>query len=67
MLFIVALLQLWAYRDFKHFWCYGMEQESRHDFTELPGCSRFVALMPRWRQPDHAPRTDRGKLGVWPG
>lgn len=22
----MVLLHLWAYRDFKHFWCYGMEQ-----------------------------------------
>ena len=26
VLSIMVLLQLWAYRDFKHSWCYGMEQ-----------------------------------------
>ncbi len=47
MLFIMVLFRLSAYRDFKHFWCYGVEQEFRHCFAELPSYGRFVALMPR--------------------
>ena len=47
MLFIMVLFHLSAYRDFKHFWHYGVEQEFRHCFAQLPSYGRFVALMPR--------------------
>ncbi len=38
-------------KDFKHFWCYGVEQEFRHCFAELSSTSSFVALMPRLLRP----------------
>ena len=47
MPFIMVLFHLSAYRDFKHFWRYGVEQEFRHCFAQLPSQGRFVALMPR--------------------
>ena len=47
MLFIMILFQLSSYKDFKHVCRYGVEQEFRHCFGQLPSYSRFVALMPR--------------------
>ena len=47
MLFIIVLFHISAYKDFKHFWLYGLRQEYRDCFAELPSYSRFVSLMPR--------------------
>ena len=47
MLFIIVLFHISAYKDFKHFWLYGLTQEYRDCFAELPSYSRFVSLMPR--------------------
>ena len=43
MLFIMVLFQLSPFRDFKHFWIYGVEQKCRSCFRELPSYGRFVA------------------------
>jgi len=51
MLFIMVLFHLSAYKDFKHFWLYGIEHEYRSYFGELPSYGRFVALMPRLFMP----------------
>ena len=47
MLFIMVLFHVSAYKDFKHFWLYGLSQEYRDCFRELPSYSRFVSLKPR--------------------
>ena len=47
MLFIMVLFHISAYKDFKHFWLYGLSQEYRDCFRELPSYSRFVSLKPR--------------------
>ncbi len=47
MLFIMVLFHLSPFKDFKHFWLYGVEQKYRDCFAELPSYARFVALMPR--------------------
>ena len=42
----MVLFPLFLDKDFnKHFCGYGVEQEFRHCFAELPSTSRFVALM----------------------
>ena len=51
MLFIMTLFHLSPFRDFKHFWIYGIRQKYRRCFGELPSCSHFVALMPRLFMP----------------
>jgi len=51
MVFIMVLFHLSAYKDFKHFWLYGIEREYRSYFRELPSYRRFVALMPRLFMP----------------
>jgi len=51
MVFIMVLFHLSAYKDFKHFWLYGIEREYRSYFGELPSYGRFVALMPRLFMP----------------
>jgi len=51
MLFIMVLFHLSAYKDFKHFWLYGIEHEYRSYFGELPSYGRFVSLMPRLFMP----------------
>ena len=39
MLFIMVLFPISAYKDFKHFWLYGLTQEYRDCFgTYLPKC-----------------------------
>jgi len=47
----MVLFHLSAYKDFKHFWIYGIEHEYRSYFRELPSYGRFVALMPRLFMP----------------
>ncbi|HBP53965.1 MAG TPA: IS982 family transposase [Synechococcus sp. UBA8638] len=47
MLFIMVLFHISAYKDFKHFWLYGLTQEYRDCFRALPGYSRFVSLKRR--------------------
>lgn len=47
MLFIMVLFHLSPFKDFKHFWLYGIEQKYRSYFTDLPSYGRFVSLMPR--------------------
>ena len=47
MLFIMGLFHVSADKDFNHFWLYGLTQEYRACFTELPSTSRFVSLKPR--------------------
>ena len=41
------LIRSWGYKDFKHFWFYGLRHQYRDCFGELPSYSRFVRLMPR--------------------
>ena len=47
MLFVMVLFHLSPFKDFKHFWLYGVEQKYRDCFRDLPSYPRFVALMPR--------------------
>ena len=47
MLFIMVLFHLSPFKDFKHFWNYGVEQKYRAYFGEIPSYGRFVSLMPR--------------------
>ena len=47
LLFIMVLLPVSAYKDFKHFRLYGIRQQYRDCFGELPSYSRFVSLLPR--------------------
>lgn len=47
MLFIMVLFHLSPFKDFKHFWLYGIGQKYRDCFRDLPSYARFVALMPR--------------------
>ena len=47
MLFIMVLFHLSPFKNFNHFWVYGVEQKYRDCFGELPRYARFVALMPR--------------------
>ena len=43
----MVLLPVSAYKDFKHFRLYGIRQQYRDCFGELPSYSRFVSLLPR--------------------
>ena len=47
MLFIMILFHAASYRDFKHFYLYGICHDYRDFFSEIPHYARFVALMPR--------------------
>ena len=53
MLFIMVLFHISSYKDFKHFWLYGIKQQYRDCFGELPSYSRFVRLMPRLLLPSY--------------
>ena len=50
-LFIMVLFPLSTFKDFKHFWIYGVEQKYRDCFGDLPSYGRFVSLMPRLMMP----------------
>ena len=47
MLFIVVLFHLSAFKHFKAFYTYGVSQQHRACFGDLPHYDRFVSLMPR--------------------
>ncbi len=47
MLFIVVLFHLSAFKHFKAFYTYGIGQQHRACFGDLPHYDRFVSLMPR--------------------
>ena len=47
MLFIVVLFHLSPFKHFKAFYCYGIGQQDRACFGDLPHYDRFVSLMPR--------------------
>ena len=47
MVFIMVLFHLSPFKDFKHFWHYGIEQKYRACFGKIPSYGRFVSLMPR--------------------
>ena len=47
MLFIVVLFHLSPFRHFKAFYRYGVGQQHRACFGDLPHYDRFVSLMPR--------------------
>ncbi len=51
MLLIMVLFHHSPFKDFKHFWIYGVEQKYRSYFTDLPSYGRFVTLMPRLPKP----------------
>jgi hypothetical protein len=46
-LFIVVLFHLSPFRHFKAFYRYGVGQQHRACFGDLPHYDRFVSLMPR--------------------
>ena len=47
MLFIMVLFHLSPFKHFKVFYHYGIGQQHRACFRELPHYDRFVGLMPR--------------------
>ena len=47
MLLIVVLFHLSPFKHFKAFYCYGIGQQYRACFGDLPHYDRFVSLMPR--------------------
>ena len=47
MLFIVVLFHLSPFKHFKAFYCYGIGQQYRTGFGDLPHDDRFVSLMSR--------------------
>ena len=51
MLFIVVLFHLSPFKDFKHFYIYGVCDKYRRCFGDIPHYARFVTLMPRLFMP----------------
>ncbi len=51
MMFIMVLFHISGFRCFKLFYLYGVGQQYRHLFGELPSYGRFVSLMPRLFMP----------------
>jgi hypothetical protein len=51
MLFIMVLFHLSAFKHFKAFYTYGIGQQHRACFGDLPHYDRFVSLMPRLLTP----------------
>jgi hypothetical protein len=47
MLFIAVLYHIEKFKDFKHFYLYGILHKHRDKFGDLPCYARFVQLMPR--------------------
>jgi hypothetical protein len=47
MLFIMVLFHLSPFKHFKVFYHYGIGQQRRACFDEIPRYERFVSLMPR--------------------
>jgi Transposase DDE domain len=47
MLLIVVLFHLSPFKHFKAFYCYGIGQQYRAYFGDLPHYDRFISLMPR--------------------
>ena len=47
MMLIMTLFHLSAYKDFKHFYIYGIQGEYRNLFKEVPCYARFVQLIGR--------------------
>ncbi len=63
-LFIMVLFHLSPFKDFKHYWIYGVEQKYRDCFGNLPSYGRFVSLMPRLMVPFCIWSTSTGPLPV---
>src|SRR3954454_4071643 len=51
MLFIMVLVHLSPYKNFKTFYLYGIGCQHRDGFRDLPHYDRFVSLMPRLSPP----------------
>jgi len=49
----MVLFHISAYKDFKHFWLYGIRHQYRDCFGELPSYGRFVSLLPRLLLPSY--------------
>ena len=47
MLFIMVLFHLSPFKHFKAFYCYGVGQQYRGCFDEIPHYDRFISLVPR--------------------
>ena len=51
MMFIMLLFHTSGFKSFKLFYLYGVRQQYRHLFSDVPSYERFVALMPRLFMP----------------
>lgn len=47
MILSMILFHASQFPEFRHLWIYGVQQECRACFRELPSYSRFVSLLPR--------------------